>query len=166
MYYQYLKEALENLLTSAPLKALAASALALLMNKQLMLFYGFIVLVFLDCFTRWLAISYKYLKEIQEITEPSLWQCFCGLAKTRKAGLISSTVMRERGLSKLIVYVICVTTAALNDKMLSAIGSQDWMVSLMVGYLIVTEALSVVENLSDAGVGNMSELVKKIKCKI
>ena len=97
---------------------------------------------------------------------PSLWQSFTALSRTRAAGKISSEVMRNQGLSKLLVYIICVTTAALSDKMLAAVNSQNWMVSLMVGYMIVTEALSVIENLSDAGVGNLANLVKKLKCKI
>lgn len=163
--YLSLKQAVESIFAYCPLKTLAASIIALVCQKHFALFFGFVALVILDCFTRWLAISHQYLMEQGEFN-PSLWQSFKALSRTRAAGKISSEVMRNQGLSKLLVYIICVTTAALSDKMLAAVNSQNWMVSLMVGYMIVTEALSVIENLSDAGVGNLSNLVKKLKCKI
>jgi len=163
--YIYLKQATESIFSYCPIKTLVASIIALVCQKHFALFFGFVALVILDCFTRWLAISHAHLIE-QGLENPSLWQSLKGLARARAAGKISSETMRNQGLSKLLVYIICVATAALSDKMLAAVNSQNWMVSLMVGYLIVTEALSVVENLSDAGVCNMSKLAEKIKLKI
>lgn len=161
----YLKQAADSIFAYCPFKTIVGAIVALLFEKHFALFLGFTALVFLDCFTRWLAISHAYLVELGE-EKPSLWRCFVALRQTRAAGKISSSVMRNQGLSKLMVYVICVATAALSDKMLVAVNSNNWMLTLMVGYMIVTEALSVIENLSDAGVDNMLGLAKKLKFKI
>ena len=65
-----------------------------------------------------------------------------------------------------MVYIVAVFTSAISDKLLLSIGSQPWLVSLIIGYLTVTEALSVVENLSDAGVGSLGRIIDKIKGRI
>lgn len=163
--YFYLKQAVENIFSYCPFKTIVGALIALICQKHFALFFGFMALVFLDCFTRWLAISHEYLVEQGE-ENPSLWRCFVGLRKSRAAGKISSAVMRQQGLSKIMVYVICVTTAALSDHMLDVINSQNWMVTLMVGYMIVTEALSVIENLSDAGVNGIGRLAHIFKARI
>ena len=42
-------------------------------------------------------------------------------------------------------------------------ASTDGMAGIVVSYLAATEALSVIENLSDAGVSSMTELLKKLR---
>ena len=166
MWYEQLRNSLENVLNMAPLKTALGAIIAALLYKHVIMFYCFVGLVFLDCFTRWLAISYDYLVANEKKEKPSLWKSFCSISRARAAGKISSTIMRERGLSKIMVYIVAVFTSAISDKLLLSIGSQPWLVSLIIGYLTVTEALSVVENLSDAGVGSLGRIIDKIKCRI
>ena len=166
MWYEQLRNSLENVLNMAPLKTALGAIIAALLNKHVIMFYCFVGLVFLDCFTRWLAISHDYLVANEKKEKPSLWKSFCSISRARAAGKISSTIMRERGLSKIMVYIVAVFTSAISDKLLLSIGSQPWLVSLIIGYLTVTEALSVVENLSDAGVGSLGRIIDKIKSRI
>lgn len=166
MWYEQLRNSLENVLNMAPLKTALGAIIAALLYKHVIMFYCFVGLVFLDCFTRWLAISHDYLVANEKKEKPSLWESFCSISRARAAGKISSTIMRERGLSKIMVYIVAVFTSAISDKLLLSIGSQPWLVSLIIGYLTVTEALSVVENLSDAGVGSLGRIIDKIKGRI
>lgn len=166
MWYEQLRNSLENVLNMAPLKTALGAIIAALLYKHVIMFYCFVGLVFLDCFTRWLAISHDYLVANEKKEKPSLWKSFCSISRARAAGKISSTIMRERGLSKIMVYIVAVFTSAISDKLLLSIGSQPWLVSLIIGYLSVTEALSVVENLSDAGVGSLGRIIDKIKGRI
>nr|DAZ70063.1 MAG TPA: holin [Caudoviricetes sp.] len=166
MWYEQLRNSLENVLNMAPLKTALGAIIAALLYKHVIMFYCFVGLVFLDCFTRWLAISHDYLVANEKKEKPSLWKSFCSISRARAAGKISSTIMRERGLSKIMVYIVAVFTSAISDKLLLSIGSQPWLVSLIIGYLTVTEALSVVENLSDAGVGSLGRIIDKIKGRI
>ena len=166
MWYEQLRNSLENVLNMAPLKTALGAIIAALLYKHVIMFYCFVGLVFLDCFTRWLAISHDYQKKKKKKEKPSLWKSFCSISRARAAGKISSTIMRERGLSKIMVYIVAVFTSAISDKLLLRIGSQPWLVSLIIGYLTVTEALSVVENLSDAGVGSLGRIIDKIKGRI
>ena len=166
MWYEQLRNSLENVLNMAPLKTALGAIIAALLYKHVIMFYCFVGLVFLDCFTRWLAISHEYLVANEKKEKPSLWKSFCSISRARAAGMISSTIMRERGLSKIMVYIVAVFTSAISDKLLLSIGSQPWLVSLIIGYLTVTEALSVVENLSDAGGGSLGRIIDKIKGRI
>ena len=166
MWYEQLRNSLENVLNMAPLKTALGAIIAALLYNHVIKFYCFVGLVFLDCFTRWLAISHDYLVANEKKEKPSLWKSFCSISRARAAGKISSTIMRERGLSKIMVYIVAVFTSAISDKLLLSIGSQPWLVSLIIGYLTVTEALSVVENLSDAGVGSLGRIIDKIKSRI
>ena len=166
MWYEQLRNSLENVFNMAPLKTALGAIIAALLYKHVIMFYCFVGLVFLDCFTRWLAISHDYLVANEKKEKPSLWKSFCSISRARAAGKISSTIMRERGLSKIMVYIVAVFTSAISDKLLLSIGSQPWLVSLIIGYLTVTEALSVVENLSDAGVGSLGRIIDKIKGRI
>ena len=166
MWYEQLRNSLENVLNMAPLKTALGAIIAALLYKHVIMFYCFVGLVFLDCFTRWLAISHDYLVANEKKEKPSLWKSFCSISRARAAGKISSTIMRERGLSKIMVYIVAVFTSTISDKLLLSIGSQPWLVSLIIGYLTVTEALSVVENLSDAGVGSLGRIIDKIKGRI
>ena len=50
-------------------KAAVTAIMVLLLHKHAVLFYAFSLLVFVDCFTKWVAISYTYLKA-QGVPEP------------------------------------------------------------------------------------------------
>jgi len=163
--YEAFIDTLSKLASAFPLKAIISAILALFMQKHFYLFLGFSLLVFLDAFTRWMAITHDYLVEIGD-DDPNIFEDIRSIPKARAAGRISSTKMKERGLGKIAVYVICAIVAAVGDLMMGQIGTPPWLINLVIGYLVVTEALSVVENLAAAGAENMGNLLEKIKSKI
>ena len=52
---------IKTLFSALPIKLAGSAALALLLHRHAILFYAFAFLVFLDCFTRWMSISYGRL---------------------------------------------------------------------------------------------------------
>ena len=145
------------------LKMLLGAILAILLQKHVILFFSFTVLVFIDCFSRWMAISHDYLQNSRGIAEPTVIDDIKGIKAARSAGKIDSSTMKQRGLGKIIVYVICAIVAAVGDVMMHFSNNPSWMVSLVIGYMVVTEALSIVENLSDAGVKSLDKLLSKLR---
>lgn len=132
------------------------------MVQQSMMLLIFIGLLFLDCGTRWMAISYGRLKEIGE-DHAGLWQVIKEIPAARRLGLISSQVMKRRGIEKMVLYLLTVMAAAGADFMLKESGGVAYLSEAVIGYLAVTEFLSIIENLSDAGVESMGTLLKKWK---
>ena len=143
-------------------KSIAAAILAILLHKHAVLFIAFSALLFIDCFTRWMSLSYKRLQGMGQT--PSVIQIIGGIEAARAEGLISSEVMKHRFVGKLIVYILCVLAAVLVDVCMIALHQPPWAVPLVAGYLVVTELLSICENLDDAGieaVGESAALVKR-----
>ena len=145
---------------------LGASAVVVVTGQQhVTLFACFTALVFLDCLTRWIAISYGHLKEQGE-EHPSLVRAVVNIPAARKAGKIDSHTMKEQGLGKLLLYAVCVIVACVGDLMMTTIHAPGWLMTLMVSYMTITETLSVVENLSDAGVESLAKLAAKLKGRL
>ena len=145
-------------------KSIAAAILAILLHKHAVLFIAFSALVFIDCFTRWMSLSYKRLQGMGQT--PSVMQIIGGIEAARAEGLISSEVMKHRFVGKLIVYILCVLAAVLVDVCMIALHQPPWAVPLVAGYLVVTELLSICENLNDAGIEAVQGLVNVIKKRI
>ena len=158
-------KAADGFVSNFGLKLGASAALNMTMDQHVTLFGCFTFLVFLDCLTRWIAISYKHLVDNGE-EHPSLIRSIYKIPSARRAGKIDSRTMKEQGLGKLLLYVVCVIVAAVGDLMMVTIHAPVWIVNLMVGYMVVTETLSVVENLSDAGVESLARLVAKLKGRL
>ena len=142
-------------------KSIAAAILAILLHKHAVLFIAFSALVFIDCFTRWMSLSYKRLQGMGQT--PSVMQIIGGIEAARAEGLISSEVMKHRFVGKLIGYILCVLAAVLVDVCMIALHQPPWAVPLVAGYLVVTELLSICENLNDAGIEAVQGLVNVIK---
>lgn len=142
-------------------KSIAAAILAILLHKHAVLFIAFSALVFIDCFTRWMSLSYKRLQGMGQT--PSVMQIIGGIEAARAAGLISSEVMKHRFVGKLIVYILCVLAAVLVDVCMIALHQPPWAVPLVAGYLVVTELLSICENLNDAGIEAVGEIAALVK---
>ena len=132
------------------------------MFQQSMMLFIFMILIFLDCMTRWMAISYHRLRGMEE-AGISLWQVICEIPAARREGLISSQVMKYRGIEKLVLYLLTVMAAAGADFLLKESGGAAYLSEAVIGYLAVTEFLSIIENLSDAGVASMGVLLRKWK---
>lgn len=131
-------------------------------GRQAGMFMVFMFLVFMDCFTRWMAISYGRLAA-KKANSPSLMDAILSIPAARREGLITSRVMKKQGVEKLILYHLCVLTAAGADYLLSLSGSYSFLSGAVVSYLAVTEALSIVENLSDAGVDGLEKLAQQVR---
>lgn len=142
-------------------KSIAAAILAILLHKHAVLFIAFSALVFLDCFTRWMSLSYKRLQGMGQT--PSVTQIIGGIEAARTEGLISSEVMKHRFVGKVIVYILCVLAAVLVDLAMITLHQPVWAVPLVAGYLVITELLSICENLNDAGIEAVQGLVNVIK---
>lgn len=143
-------------------KTVAAAILVILLHKHAVLFMAFTALVFIDCFTRWMSLSYKRLQQTG-VEFPTVMQIIIGIKAARSEGLISSEVMKHRFVGKVIVYILCVLAAVLVDVCMIALHQPSWAVPLVAGYLVVTELLSICENLNDAGIEAVQGLVNIIK---
>uniref|UniRef100_UPI003FEDF962 phage holin family protein n=2 Tax=Phascolarctobacterium TaxID=33024 RepID=UPI003FEDF962 len=125
----------------------------------------FAFLVFIDCFTKWVSISYLHLKD-SGIENPTILESIKGIKKARAAKKIKSEVMKHRFLGKIGVYLICALSAAVVDVVMRVLDKPTWAVMTVIGYLVVTELLSIIENLNDAGVEAMSGLIVFVKKKL
>lgn len=130
------------------------------MKEQFFMLLVFIMLIFLDCITRWMAISYGRLRSLS-YGEIGIWQVVCGIPAARRAGLIRSSVMKERGAEKLILYHLTVMAAAASDFLIHMSGGESCLSQAVIGYLGMTEFVSIIENLSEAGVKSIGEWVNR-----
>lgn len=160
-----MEHAFDSLMSYFPIKVVVGVFMAFVLNAEALIFMSFAWLVFLDCFTRWIAISYEFLMEQGE-EKPSLWTSIKGIPSARRAGRIKSSVMREQGIAKLIVYMICLFGAALCDLISFEMHGPTDLTNLVASYMTITELLSIVENLSDAGVESLTRLVNRLKGRL
>lgn len=151
---------LRNLANDMVIKLLASSILVAICYHAA-LFFAFGLVVFLDLFTRWLALSHQHL--VTHKQEATLVDCLYGIPQAHKAGLINSSVMRKTFFSKMITYLILIIGASIVDNMIKGAGGGVMAVSLVITYLSMTELLSIVENLDEAGVSAMHDLIDLIK---
>lgn len=149
-----------NLANDMVIKLLASSIIAALCYHAI-LFAVFALVVFLDLFTRWLAISHRRL--IENHADGSLISSIKGIPEAHRVGLISSYVMRKTFFSKMITYLLLIFSASLVDYMICKSGGNAIASSVVITYLAMTELLSVVENLDEAGVSAMHDLIQTIR---
>lgn len=127
---------------------------------------GFGILEFLDCFTKWLAISYEMLTEDDPGMHPSLWLCFKSIPEARRQRRIRSEEMRTLFCSKFLKYVILVIASAVADYMLKATQQSAPFLTIVISYICAVEILSVLENLADSGVQEAGRLIEIINLKL
>lgn len=130
---------------------LAASALVAALTTHMRLLGAFALLVIIDLITKWAELTRQYLADKGK-TDVTLWQILCFFNGARKAGYIKSDVMKHRFLGKMCVYIVFTLGAGALDLILKTLESPQFAVALTVGYLAVTEFLSILENLQGAGV--------------
>ena len=151
---------LKNLSHDMVIKLLASSILVAI-GYHAAVFFAFGMVVFLDLFTRWLAISHKRLIAIRE--DGGLINSFFGIPAAHRAGLINSYVMRKTFFSKMLTYLLLIYVASLVDYIVCRSGGNAIASSTVITYLAMTELLSVVENLDEAGVSAVHDLIQAIK---
>lgn len=126
------------------------------MHGQLLL--AFVALIIIDLITKWIALSHDYLTKRKRRKNPTLWQCVTNIPAARAAGYIKSEAMKHRFLGKIVVYLLVIFAGAAIDNIMMTMDKPVWAVVLLAGYLSITELISIVENLQDAGVEEAEKL--------
>ena len=144
-------------------KLLLSIGMAFVAEAHVQLFWGFAVLVFLDLFTKWLALSRQRLVDMGA-ESPTLFQSLIGLRAARRDGYIRSEEMRKRFVNKMLAYICIVASSVVLDWMLAHAGAPAFAMPLAISYLSITELVSILENMQKSGVeeaGGICELIKK-----
>ena len=121
------------------------------------IFAAFFILVCADLVTKWLSLSRQHLVDTG-VDEPSLWQAFWNLRVARRAGYIKSDIMRKRFVPKILTY-FGVSAAAVLDFILIKAHAPAFATTLVIGYLSLTEFISILENMQASGIKEAGELV-------
>ena len=77
--------------------------------------------------------------------------------------VLTKRLYSNRRLKKIFVYLLIVISAGIGDYVFTILGKTTLWVSLAVGYLSATEILSILENLNDAGVDGLTNLISLVK---
>lgn len=166
---KFISECWNSLTESFILKTLLSGACAvaiwLIGIKHVQILGVFILLVFIDLFTKWAAIAYKML--IDEFgydpEKIATWEKYRAIPVAFEKQLIASKYMRKGFVGKVMTYVAATMAAILFDEMS---GQKQFAVSLVWLYLGSSEFLSILENLRDGGNVSMGKFLDLIKTKI
>lgn len=132
--------------------------LLIAMSKHIMLFTAFAVLVALDLFAKFIALSYHWLIE-NNVEKPSLVDSIRGIPAAHRARIINSYEMKTQFAGKIFAYMFLVIAGGLADILVGHVN----FAQIVIAYLASTELLSIVENLDDAGVSMVHNLAAVIK---
>lgn len=157
--YTYAYRLICNITTGWPFK-LVGGAVLLIVARHAALFTAFSLLVALDLFAKFIALSYKMIKA-QGAESPSLLESIKAIPEAHRQRIINSHEMKTQFIGKIIVYILAVIAAALADFMIGHVNFGQ----MVIAYLASTELLSVIENLDDAGVSALHGLVSLVKRK-
>lgn len=119
-----------------------------------------ILLNVLDIFSRFLSNSYNCYKSIYPNSTCGLWKAFTFMWQARKWRYIRSTGLRDGFCDKMMLYLILLLVGAFVDTAYALGNTPRIMSSIIVMVLASTEALSILENLSEC-----NEIIKQIKDK-
>lgn len=126
----------------------------------------FVCLEFIDIFTRWLAQSYLLFKAMYPQTRCGLWRAFKFIGQAKHWRWINSNGMRDGFCDKMLLYLLLLLTSSIVDAGMEIGNTPRVLTSIVVVVLSSTEALSIFENLSDCGVGQISEIKNRFKDKM
>ena len=144
-------------------KAGLSIALTIAYEDHVQIFAAFVALVCFDLATKWLSLSRQHLVDTGT-DQPSLWQAFRNVRKARRAGYIKSDIMRKRFIPKILTYFGVVSAALMLDFILVKAHAPAFAATLVIGYLSLTEFVSILENMQHSGVeeaGAIAELARK-----
>lgn len=153
-----------NLSQNGTVKFIGASIVGGICSMHGQLLLAFVALIVIDLVTKWIALSREYLTKRKRRKTTTIWQCVCNIPAARKAGYIKSEAMKHRFIGKIIVYLMIVFAGATVDNIMQTLDKPTWAVVLLVGYLSITELISILENLQDAGVeeaGKLHDILEK-----
>lgn len=145
----------------APAKATAAGALAFATGSHGTALAAFVGLITIDLISKYLSLSAKRLNDLS--LPAGLWRCLIGIPAAFKDKYIKSELMKTKFAGKLILYMLLVAAAVQVDIMA---GGEGVFLKASWYYLAATEAISIVENLRDAGVQSLDPLLTFIRAKL
>ena len=134
-------------------------ALTIAYEDHAQIFAAFVALVCLDLATKWLSLSRQHLVDTG-VDQPSLWQAFWNVKKARRAGYIKSDIMRKRFVPKILTYFGVVSAALMLDFILGKTHAPAFAATLVIGYLSLTEFISILENMQSSGIDEAGALVE------
>lgn len=148
----------------APVKTAGAFVCAFATSSHGTALGAFVVLILIDLVTKWIALSYRCLidKGVGQ-EQAGLWQCFKNMTIAFRLKYITSEMMKTKFTGKIILYMTLVLTAIHVDDMA---GGDGVFLKATWYYLAATEAISIVENLRDAGVESLEPLLTFIRSKL
>ena len=167
--FKFIVDGWNSLTDSFVLKALlsgvASVAIWLIGIKHVQILGVFILLVFIDLFTKWAAIAYQMLIDEYgyDKDQIAVWEKYRAIPLAFEKGLISSRYMRKGFVFKVATYVAATMAAVLFDEMS---GQRQFAVSLVWLYLGSCEFLSIMENLRDGGNAMLGKFLDLIRTKI
>jgi len=155
---------LERLQEAWAFKVCTSCIIALASHTHFQMAVAFAALVCVDLLTKWLSLSRQHLTD-RGRKKIHFWACLKNIPKARRAGYIRSEEMRTRFVAKMLTYFGVVAAAWLVDSMCTRAGAPAIAVVVVVGYLSVTEMLSILENMERSGVTEAAELHELIRKK-
>ena len=147
-------------------KILAGVWSALYSDDVVILFLLLVGLQLIDIFTRWLAQSYHCFKAIYPQTPCNLYRAWTFMWQARRWRYIRSTGLRDGFCDKMITYLLLLLLAITADAALEIGKLPRVLISTVSGVLVLTETLSVLENLSECGVQAIGQIKDKITGKL
>lgn len=156
--WDYSQQAIRQLGHSWEVKA-GMTAILAAVQLHAELFCLFVVLIGLDLLTKWLALA----RPLCTCEEPSVWHELRMIPEAHRQGLIRSDTMKTRFIGKIIVYLLLAAASGTVDMMLQGVDKNAMFTALCIGYLAATELLSIIENLNDAGVSAVADLLAVVK---
>ena len=144
-------------------KTALASIVTVLNGAHASALLWFVLLVFVDLLTRWLAISYAQLTESRR--RNGLLSCLLNIPAAIQAGRINSDAMKHRFAGKMILYIALTVMAIGVDNMLRLAGETPLLLRVVWMYLAATEALSILENIRDAGIEQAGGLLNFLRSR-
>lgn len=134
-------------------------ALTIAYEDHAQIFAAFVALVCLDLATKWLSLSRQHLIDTG-VDQPSLWHAFWNVKRARRAGYIKSDIMRKRFVPKILTYLAVVAAAVTLDFILLKTHAPAFASTLVIGYLSLTEFISILENMQHSGIEEAGALVE------
>lgn len=144
-------------------KICVSCALTAAVQDHAQIFAAFCALVCADLATKFLSLSRKHLVDGGK-PAPTLWSTVYNIRAASRAGYIKSNLMRTRFVPKILTYFGVVAAAVLLDFILVKTHAPAFAATLVIGYLSLTEFISILENMQASGVeeaGALLELARK-----
>lgn len=159
--FSSVKGAALSIVDSAPVKGAVAGIFTFIVGGHGSALMAFVTLIVLDLLAKYLALSAKRLTDLN--LKAGLWQCLIRIPAAFKDGYIKSEPMKTKFAGKLILYMILVLAAIHVDAMA---GGGGLFLKAAWYYLAATEAISIIENLRDAGVKSLEPLLNFMRNKL